>query len=249
MRSDRTELEWIYTPPDFFEAGYERSVPEFHLSILSGRVLATLDEPGGPVPNPTKERVRSFVNALFHVRQLQTHAAYKLEGPRIYQYSAGRKSVAIELSGVNVSVRVGQVDVVVHNAAGEVVHDSKAERISHESGELNDLAPKVAKSPILQNMLTSYATAVEDPENELVHLYEIRDSLAQHYGGTDAARVALGISKTDWRRLGELANVEPLEQGRHRGKRVLVRRSATEAELKAARSLVHRWIFQFAQTL
>jgi hypothetical protein len=28
----------------------------------------------------------------------------------------------------------------------------------------------------------------------------------------------LGISKTEWQRLGALANAEPLEQGRHRGK-------------------------------
>jgi hypothetical protein len=161
----------------------------------------------------------------------------------------GRKSVSIDLSGVVAAASVGRGDVIVHDAAGNIVHDSKAERICREMAELDQIAPKIARSPILQAMCASYARAVVDPANELVHLYEIREVIAHHYGDEASARAALGIAKVKWQRLGELANVKPLEQGRHRGKHPLGRRRATEAELDEARTLVKAWIIQFAQSL
>jgi len=85
--------------------------------------------------------------------------------------------------------------------------------------------------------------------NALVHLYEIRDALAKHYGDEQSARDALSISKTKWDRLGILTNVEPLEQGRHRGKHPTGRRAATESELDEARQLAWRWIMAFAETV
>jgi len=45
----------------------------------------------------------------------------------------------------------------------------------------------------------------------------------------------VSISTTEWKRLGLLANVEPLEQGRHRGKHAAGRRIATAEELEEAR--------------
>jgi hypothetical protein len=61
--------------------------------------------------------------------------------------------------------------------------------------------------------LTSYASAVSDPRNELVHLYDVRDALSTHFRGEQNARAALNIPQSEWRRLGVLANVEPIEQG------------------------------------
>ncbi len=75
---------------------------------------------------------------------------------------------------------------------------------------LDLLAPKVAHSPSLRSVVASYSRSISDPSNELVHLYEVRDALKKHYGGEDAARVALNITEADWKRLGVLANVEPL---------------------------------------
>ena len=95
----------------------------------------------------------------------------------------------------------------------------------------------------------SYSRSVSDPSNELIHLYEIRDTLSQHYGGEQKARAALNINHAEWQRLGVLANVEPLEQGRHRGKTIGGHRSASSGELEEARSIVRNWIIAFAQTL
>jgi len=45
-----------------------------------------------------------------------------------------------------------------------------------------------AKDLLLAALLQSHDKAVRDPDNELVHLYEIRDALKKRFGGESAAR-------------------------------------------------------------
>jgi len=160
------------------------------------------------------------------------------------------KNVAIKVGSDTVAVSVGQVDTVIRDGAGNVLHDTRAERIAEDTAMLDSIAPKLARSPVLRELFNSYSRSTSDPSNELVHLYEVRDALETHYGNSEQnARAALGISRTEWRRLGFLANREPLEQGRHRGDHVAGRRDATAAELEEARSIVQRWIIAFANVL
>src|SRR5262245_48726103 len=48
-------------------------------------------------------------------------------------------------------------------------------------------------------------------------LYEIRDALKTKFRGKSGAINALRIAESQWNRLGDLANDQPLNQGRHRG--------------------------------
>ena len=98
-------------------------------------------------------------------------------------------------------------------------------------------------------MLKSYNASVNDPNNELVHLYEIRETLSKKFGGETVTREALGISRNEWSRLGQLANKEPLKQGRHRGKDVGQLRDATEGELKEARTIARALIEAYLKYL
>jgi len=99
----------------------------------------------------------------------------------------------------------------------------------------------------LRRALLSYETALADPENALVHLYEVRDAVVTHFGSETNTRKVLGVSKTQWSDFGRLANDEPVREGRHRGKHSDLLRSATHKELEVAfifageliRSLVH----------
>ena len=90
---------------------------------------------------------------------------------------------------------------------------------------------------LLASMLASHHAAVHDPANELVYLYEIREALATHFGGEAKVRAILPISASDWSRLGQLANDQPLRQGRHRGKRIGELRDANETEIKEVRRI------------
>lgn len=247
MNSDRTEIEWVYRPSDLFEVPYRCDAPDWEFLFENGRAIATLRVPEDPVNGRLEDRIRDQIESVLLVRQLQVHRTYQIEGPRTYQHAGGRKHVAIRVGSASLTFSAGHVDIVTTDTTGKVVRDSRAERIAVHESMLRVLAPRAGSSSLLRSLLQSYSKAVSDPANELVHLYEVRDSLSKHFGGEENARMALGISKTEWQRLGSLANVEPLDQGRHRGKHPAGRRSATGAELQEARQIVHEWIEAFAK--
>jgi hypothetical protein len=243
---ERTELEWTYQPTDFFETPYRHADSKYHLLVDGGKAIATLGVAQDPVMPQLEERIQTFLTTVFIVRQLQVHRRYDLRGPVVYQHAADRKNVAIRVECAAVLTVADQVDIVVRDAAGNIVRDTKTERIAQHTAILDSVAAKATQSPTLQSLLASFTRSVTDPENELVHVYEIRDALSQHYGSEQTAQEALDISKTEWKRIGSLANVEPLEQGRHRGKHPSGRRLASVAELEEAREIVRRWILAFA---
>lgn len=249
MTVERTELEWKYEPADFFEASYQHAEEAFDLKVDAGTAMATLTAPADPVPADLEARLQSLIENIFLVRKFQLHEDYKLEGPRIYQHSqSGRKDVSIRLVSVASGGMVGKIDLKVEDAAGNIVYDSKAKRIDEDALLLDSLLPKLPHSPVLRALLVSYSRSIDDPDDEFTHLYEIRDALTKHFGGEQAARVALGINKTGWQRFGSLTNAQPLEQSRHRGKHSHGRRPATAEELEEARKLSREWILAFAQT-
>jgi hypothetical protein len=237
----------MYRPMDLFEAPYRCVAPDWELLFECGRVVATLRVPQDPIDADLEDRIRSQIESVLLVRQPQVHRTYQIEGPRTYQHVDGRRHVAIRVGSAALTISAGSVDVVATDSTGQVVRDSRAERIAGHESMLQSLAPGAGSSSMLRSLLQSYSRAVSDPGNELVHLYEIRDALAKHFGGEGEARTALRISKTEWQRLGSLANAEPLEQGRHRGKHPDGRRSATQTELQEVRQIVHRWIDAFAK--
>lgn len=249
MTPERTELEWTYQPADFFEAPYRHAESEYHFLVDDGKAIATLLVAQDPVMPQLKEHIQTFITNIFIVRQFQINRKHDLRGPVVYQHVSGRKNATILVEAVAAVTFVGQLDIVHRDAAGNIVRDTKADRIAEHTAILDSLTPKATLSLPLQSMLASFSRAVNDPENELVHLYEIRDALSKHYGSEQIAREALDISKAEWQRIGSLANVEPLEQGRHWGKHPSGRRIASAAELEEARGIVRRWILAFAASL
>lgn len=127
-----------------------------------------------------------------------------------------------------------------------MIADTRAARIASETAFLDAFASAVDKEPLLRSLLESYSRAVGDPANELVHLYEVRDALSKYYRGERNARSALEIVAGEWDRLGRLANAEPVDQSRHRGKHTGGPRPATAEELAEARAIVKSWIEKFA---
>jgi hypothetical protein len=62
------------------------------------------------------------------------------------------------------------------------------------------------------------------------------------FGDEREARESLGISETKWDKLGTLANTDPLQQGRHRGRHLGSLRGATSEELTEARAIARMMI-------
>ena len=93
--------------------------------------------------------------------------------------------------------------------------------------------------------------SVEDPDNELVYLYEVREALARKFGGQATAMEKLCLNKTQWDIIGILANNEPFKQGRHRGNWVGNLRAAELSELEKARKsavlLIEKYLIYLEQ--
>lgn len=236
-------LEWTYSPRDFFESAIEIARSDYTVDIAAGAVSARLPASAFDADEGIRQRLHESLVDRMRGIQLLTRKPFQLSKPRLTRIDPdGRRHIFVELEGAVLTLTGGLVDITVTDATGKVVRDSKQERIQKKAS-LADLVAKYSSGDaLLKSMLKSYETSTSDANNELVHLYEIRESLSTAFGGETKARTALAISKGDWSRLGQLCNDEPLRQGRHRGKKFASLRDATETELSEVRDIARKMI-------
>jgi len=235
--SDFIVLEWSFSPPDFFEDSIHLERDNYEMTIENGKVVAKIKPPVFET-NPTmRDDLTNSLNDRFLGVQLLTHKPYQLSKASMCRlHPDGRRDITVFAEPCVARATV-TAEIIITDKDGNVIIDSKRDRITKKK-QLSDLSEKYRKSdPTVASVFNSYKMAVNEPNNELVHLYEIRDALSKRFGGESAARQALSISSQEWSRLGLLANHEPLKQGRHRGKNIGVLRDATESELIEARHI------------
>lgn len=236
-------LEWTYSPRDFFESPIEIARSDYTVDIDAGSISARMPATAFDADTEVKKRLHDALFDRMRGIQLLSRKPFQLSKPRLTRIELdGRRHIFVELEGAVLTLGGGLVDTTVTDASGNVVRDTKQERLVKK----RDLAELVAKyssgDQLLRSMLQSYATSTADPDNELVHIYEVREALSSAFGGEGNARAAVGVSRVNWSRLGQLCNDEPLRQGRHRGKDVGVLREATEGELSEAREISRQMI-------
>lgn len=233
-------LEWTFTPVDYFDREFRIDGPDYCAWFALGKVTATVDQEVYEHFNPdVRVELEKAIRSRFDGAQLVSRRPYKLDGPaRFLLHPDGRRDVFIEVGAGVVTLTGGSVDVRITDPTGAVVHDTKAERAADKANVGELLHKHRDRDDTLRAIATSHANAVTDPNNELVHLYEIREALQGRFRNESKARSALGVAQARWSRFGQLCNDEPLRQGRHRGKfAASVLRDATEAELSEARSI------------
>ncbi len=240
---DVVVLEWEFSPANYFEKPIKITRQDYVMTISQGKVEARIDQEVYGTDHMMRDELHTALNDRFLGAQLLTHRAYTLSKASMFRlHPDGQKDVTIFAEPCIVTVSAGTADLVVKDRDGNIITDSRKERIEKRQ-KLAELAEKYSpKDALTASLLKSYNAAVNDPDNELVHLYEIRDALITRFGRESKALKALGITSTQWSRLGELANDAPLRQGRHRGKKVGVLRDATEAELNEVRNIARRLI-------
>ena len=244
---DNTEdivvLEWKFSPPDYFEEPIHIKRDDYIMTISNGTVEARIRPEIYDKDQSMRDRLYSSLNDRFLGVQLFSHKPYELSKASMYRlHPDGRKDITIFPESCVMTMTMGEPDIIVTDKDGNIISDSKKARVQKKR-ELAELVEKYRqKDSFVASLLKSYNEAVNDPDNELVHLYEIRDAIAEKFGGEPGARSGLGITGTQWSRLGKLANDEPLKQGRHRGKNPGILRDATEGELKEARGIARNLV-------
>lgn len=231
-------LEWTYTPPDFFEEPLEVAAAACTIKIADGRIEARIKPDEYPADHSLRDALQKRLQAVFQGTQVLSHRSFSLTQSNLTSVEADGRTHRRMFAECGSYLVIGEsADVVVCDSAGNVIRDTKAERLAKRRNLATLAAKWSANSPVVSAILNSYTAAVNDPANELVYLYEVRDALAAHFGGKDSACGKTGVSSARWSRLGQLSNDEPLRQGRHRGQQVGALRDAMEAELAEAREI------------
>lgn len=247
---DVVVLEWTFTPTDYFESEVQLERDGYNLLIGSGKVEAQI-EPELYTKNPNmRDELHRALNSRFMGVQLLTHKPYELSDASMYRlHPDGRRDITIFAKPGVFKLTGGTADFVIRDQDGNVISDTKSDRVKRK-GTLAEIVEKnFGNDPTVRSVLDSYQAAVKDPDNELVHLYEIIDALRTKFGGERSACKELGVGSQEWARLRKLANSEPLRQGRHRGLNPGSLRDATKEELNEARETARHLIETYLQYL
>lgn len=243
-------LEWSFSPPDYFEEVIQISCHDYDMTISLGKVHAEIDSSIYESHPSMRQKLQDCLNARFLGVELLTHRPYALSGSSMVKVGTdGRREVFLEVQSGHFSVSTSRVDLRVTDQNGNTILDSKRDRVEQKKRFSFLVSKHLPADGLLASLLGSCHAAVRDPANELVHLYEVREALSKMYGADNAARAALGISSTQWSRLGHLCNESSLRQGRHRGKSVGALRDASEAELTEARNIVLAMVEAYLERL
>lgn len=243
-------FEWSYSPPDYFEEPLEVVRDEYIMSISPGHVEARVDSRVYVAHPRIRDEIHASLNDRFLGVQLLTFLPYELsDSQRTRLHPNGRKDAFIEPKTGTITITGGTVGIQVTSADDTVISDTKAERVAAKRTLAELVQHHRPSNPTLAIMLNSFSNAIRDPQNELVHLYEVRDALSKYFGDKSATIATLGIPASAWSRLGQLSNDEPLRQGRHRGKSGLTLRDATHTELKEARDIARSMLSLYIEYL
>jgi hypothetical protein len=242
-------LEWTFSPANYFEEPIEIHRDDYVMTIADGKAEARVATDVFDRDPSIRQLLHNGLNDRLLGAQLLMHQAYSLSKSSMVRVDdEGRRHIFLEVSVVCGS-SVGSPDLLITDKHGNVVLDTRKDRIEKKKSLFELIEKHRAKDALLDAMLRSHQGSVGDPDNELVHLYEIRDTLSKKFGGDTEACSAIGIKHSDWKRLGGLANGEPLRQGRHRGFNAGALRDATEAELGEGRRIARLMVEGYLEHL
>lgn len=243
-------VKWVYTPADYFEEKTTDLLPDYEHTIENGEIILKMDPEEFKGHPEIVDKLHDQLLDIFRGAALITQKPFKVNraGVEII-YPSGQKDVFLQVASAAHAMAVGTVDIVVTDPNGNVVVNTKQDRVIMQKN-LAKLASKYRGiDEVADSILKSFEKALNNPKTVLVHLYEIRDSLKKKFKGEATAIKELGIIFSKWDRLRRLSDVEPLNQGRHSGQHYGELRDATESELKQAREIAIEMVVAYLEYL
>jgi len=239
--SPKIALEGAYSPPDYLEEVVILEHPDYTATIAEGRIEVLFRE-SEPLPDADRQAaVSREMRQVFQARMILTGRSSEMTGLTLKRhYPDGRTDVWVSATSAIVVASACSPDILITDSEGNVVRDTKAERLADERG-FREQCLRHAKNPLLEDLIASFCRAVADPADRMTHLYEIRDALSRQFGGEKEAKKTLGISNSEWSDLGRIANQEPIQKSRHRGSHLGLR-PATDDELYRAQAVARRML-------
>ncbi len=240
-------LEWRYSPSTYLEEPIAMSGDGFTLQISQGTAIATIEMRVFRNNDSITGDLTKIIESQLLAVQVLTHAAFTLSKPsRTDLKEDGTRNIFLKIEDtVTVMCSVGTVDIIIRDKDGNIISDSKQDRLKRQEWLAMAIGKFRLSDETLDQMLRSLQMAVNDPQNELVYLYEIRDALTMKFRNQNKAKKQLGVTLAKWNTIGDLANLRPLKQGRHRGKSAGHLRDADSSELALARETARMLIEKY----
>jgi hypothetical protein len=237
-------LIWSYSPKDYFEKPLQIPIEQCTLEINAGWITTTLELQPDNLDEEIKKVERQIAH-IFRFTQLENLNPYELtlrQAP--YKHPSGEIRIAKYSEWSNTA----SITLKAFPSVAEAAEKAKREQ------NLIKLAIKYGgRDETLEAILNFLHTARNDPENELIHLLDIREALSQRFGGDKNACAVLkitgGVTGNKWSDLGRLGNNKAIRQGRHRGTHYQQLRDATPEELGEARTIVYNMIRKYIDFL
>ncbi len=243
------ELRWEFTPATLFEGGLSCEFGACRITVDEGVVLATMPLDADGAKSALRKAAESFVESMVVGAQIAEHVQCELGRPSVSTlHDDGSRAYILECEPGAYRIRGGRADFRLTRSDGTVV-DTREDRIERKHRLSRSAANFGPHNDSLARMLRSYRSAIADADDELIHLYEVLDTLTSKFGSQGEALRRLGLPKVKWSRLGRLCNELPLRQGRHRGRATEPLRSASVQELTEARSLSAEFIESYMRYL
>jgi len=231
----KIELEWSYKPTGYFEEEIVWDRKNYSVKIEAGRIVAQMnagffDSKTGLYDLLTQELNNYFHGALPIRRQIFEISIGSISriGPD------DKRDTTLQVQVGELMVTGENLDLFHTDTDGKVTGDTRRKRIE-ATKKLAELSSRYSPTDsTVRRILDSFDAAVRYPGSAFVYLYEVWEALKTMFQGEIKARKALGIQKKNRSRLTNLANKEPVNQGRHRGKFAGKLRDATANEVNEA---------------
>ena len=244
-------LKWKFNPPDFFEALYTSEEEDFKIEIDNGSINAKMSSFFYESQPDVRMEIYEKINDIFLGAQVVNFKPFSITNSTMHRFhSKGQKGTTIFLEPLVLNVNLSEfVDIKITDKNGNIVGNAKSDRIKSIKN-ITKLTIKFGRTDfIAASILKSFNNAVNDPANELVHLFEILESLRCRFENDKKIREDLDVSNNSIRDLHRLANDNCIKQGRHRGQNPSNLRSANSSEIRKARDIARKLIISYLEYL
>jgi hypothetical protein len=234
---ETVEIQWVYTPADFFDGKIERDCEGYSVEIEGGRAVTRMSaafyKPGPDFRPALTEELRNY----FRVWQLDRPIAFEIHDGGVNRLCPdGRINSTLAAHSCSQEQVSDNVDLVQMDRTGAIVRDAGREERFDALKKLAEFRLRHASDPTTLRMLKSQADSIAKPEEALFCLYEIWDALMEKYKGRKNAQRVLNIPQEQLDTFNNLTCKRQLRQSRHRG-RFNNLRDATAEELVEARRI------------
>jgi len=242
---------WTYTPTDYFENEILLEEAGYSIKIKEGNIELVVNEEENENVSETHSKYSDMVESFFMAELLGERRFYELKVSSLKaENEDGSITKYIKPKSINVTFSFGtSVAFTIMDKDGNIIKDSEEEKQKKQIELLKKLQNALNRDEIVKGLIDSYKSSISDPNNELVHLYEIRDALHSYFGSHGKAIKDLSITAKEWNDLGRVCNGLPLNQGRHRGQNLGHLRDASKEELEKARTIAIKMIESFIDYL